>query len=196
MQPCKWIITKKDNGFLHQDIIVCYFCGNENQLLCGQQQKIKRKNVNINILCQSCHQNINITGKNIKKQCSFKGKCDGYCKRHHNSLQKIKNTGKVKDENFIKGHNCSICLEEIKEAKHCYQTSCQHYFHQQCIKEWFKTFKNNKSPKCPLCRCQQKKFLRNNVDNKKIKIYNNNHQDEIDEEFEILLQIAIQESLN
>ena len=47
---------------------------------------------------------------------------------------------------------CSICLESLKSFKIC-KLECDHYFHEDCIKEW-----NTKSDICPLCN-QPMKFV-------------------------------------
>jgi len=42
---------------------------------------------------------------------------------------------------------CSICLETLKNIN-VKKTSCNHFFHKQCIYEWI----NNNKNTCPLCR--------------------------------------------
>ena len=44
------------------------------------------------------------------------------------------------------GEVCAICTELIDKNTACC-LSCNHYFHCECIREWFK-----KSLSCPLCR--------------------------------------------
>ena len=46
--------------------------------------------------------------------------------------------------NFI-NKECSICLEDIK--KNDINLSCNHIFHKECLKEWFKI-----KTTCPICR--------------------------------------------
>jgi hypothetical protein len=41
--------------------------------------------------------------------------------------------------------DCIICLEPILSSEFCL-LSCNHYYHENCIKEWYK-----KSTFCPLC---------------------------------------------
>ena len=50
--------------------------------------------------------------------------------------------------------NCSICLELI-DNETITTTSCNHTFHKQCLKKWFKFDKSYHDKgwgRCPLCR--------------------------------------------
>jgi hypothetical protein len=42
---------------------------------------------------------------------------------------------------------CSICLEEFKKDEELTEIECNHYFHSECINDWFKS-----NGTCPLCR--------------------------------------------
>ncbi|CUV04137.1 unnamed protein product [Cryptosporidium hominis] len=42
---------------------------------------------------------------------------------------------------------CTVCLSEVNEGDFVVRLDCQHIFHHQCIKEWFKM-----SVICPLCK--------------------------------------------
>ncbi|KAJ1605403.1 hypothetical protein OJ253_3191 [Cryptosporidium canis] len=42
---------------------------------------------------------------------------------------------------------CTVCLSEVNEGERVVKLDCQHIFHHQCIKEWFKM-----SVICPLCK--------------------------------------------
>ena len=46
---------------------------------------------------------------------------------------------------------CSICRENIELEQNIYLLSCNHFYHQFCITEWFK-----EKSECPYCR---KKFI-------------------------------------
>uniref|UniRef100_A0A914LSS8 RING-type domain-containing protein n=1 Tax=Meloidogyne incognita TaxID=6306 RepID=A0A914LSS8_MELIC len=46
---------------------------------------------------------------------------------------------------------CPICLEDYKEDEQISGTSCKHFFHKNCIFEWFKKAGSN-FYKCPSCR--------------------------------------------
>lgn len=59
-----------------------------------------------------------------------------------NSLNKIKLNNQ---------EQCNICFENINKATLTYDLSCKHYFHINCIKEWFK-----QNLSCPVCRKQFK----------------------------------------
>ena len=41
---------------------------------------------------------------------------------------------------------CSICQSNIEEEESCSKFPCEHFFHDECISDWFKY-----SDKCPLC---------------------------------------------
>lgn len=41
--------------------------------------------------------------------------------------------------------DCTICLEPLGNSNFCL-LSCNHYYHENCIKEWY-----NQRPFCPLC---------------------------------------------
>ena len=56
------------------------------------------------------------------------------------------NTIKLKNE-----EQCNICFENINKDTLTYDLSCKHYFHINCIKEWFK-----QNLSCPVCRKQFK----------------------------------------
>ena len=43
---------------------------------------------------------------------------------------------------------CSICLEPYQERDKIVQLTCNHIFHNDCIREWLQNKQNN----CPLCR--------------------------------------------
>ena len=42
---------------------------------------------------------------------------------------------------------CSICLEDFKKQDKYIEFKCEHIYHKECIKEWFKKQNN-----CPNCR--------------------------------------------
>ncbi len=54
-----------------------------------------------------------------------------------------KNLYEKNEENDI----CSICLDEFKTKEKIITLDCSHYYHDQCITDWFK-----KDETCPLCR--------------------------------------------
>ena len=45
--------------------------------------------------------------------------------------------------------HCPICLEEYKREDQLIKLNCDHFFHRQCIYEWFN---KNTQKNCPLCR--------------------------------------------
>ena len=56
--------------------------------------------------------------------------------------------------------HCVICINEI-EFNDKQTLSCEHTFHKNCIKDWFKVKKNN----CPVCKCRNNNILANNIIN-------------------------------
>ena len=42
---------------------------------------------------------------------------------------------------------CPICLDEFKLSDKCYLLPCNHYFHKECLDDWFE-----KDKICPTCR--------------------------------------------
>ena len=72
-----------------------------------------------------------------------------------NEILKIK---KMSYSLYNKGKNgvlepptCCICRENIELEQNIYLLSCNHFYHQFCITEWFK-----EKSECPFCR---KKFI-------------------------------------
>lgn len=67
------------------------------------------------------------------------------CKIYYDTYKKNKNL----KEKLIKNDDndiCSICLENLKDDK-CVILSCEHIYHNICIKLWLK-----KNDSCPNCR--------------------------------------------
>lgn len=52
------------------------------------------------------------------------------------------------DPIVVENKECSICMIEFNDGKAIVKTSCNHVFHQDCIRKWLERF--NKT--CPLCR--------------------------------------------
>lgn len=42
---------------------------------------------------------------------------------------------------------CPICIEQIKKGEDICITDCKHYYHKDCLLQWF-----NNSYDCPLCK--------------------------------------------
>ena len=58
---------------------------------------------------------------------------------------KIKKVDSDDEDNLL--NECSICLENYKKDDMIIILSCNHIYHEECLKEWFK---NNNT--CPHCR--------------------------------------------
>src|SRR2546428_785443 len=64
--------------------------------------------------------------------------------------------------------DCSICLGNILDS--VYSTNCGHYFHKECMNEWF-VYNNT----CPVCRQIQKNDVVTNMNYPNTNInFNNN----------------------
>lgn len=59
----------------------------------------------------------------------------------------------VKQKIVINGcGSCPICLREIT-SNDCMMTSCEHFFHPECLKQWLIVCENqNNATTCPVCR--------------------------------------------
>ena len=43
------------------------------------------------------------------------------------------------DKSWCKFNDCAICLKEFESGEELKQIpSCEHVFHEQCLREWFK----------------------------------------------------------
>ena len=61
--------------------------------------------------------------------------------------------------------DCSICIDTIKPNSEM-GLECGHYFHKECILEWFKSSINNDNKViCPLCRMEVKIKTKNPIRN-------------------------------
>jgi hypothetical protein len=47
--------------------------------------------------------------------------------------------------------DCSICTCEAEDGETWSETSCKHFFHTECLKDWINTF-DARDNGCPLCR--------------------------------------------
>ena len=50
----------------------------------------------------------------------------------------------------INDHTCSICLNNTNPVD--YLTICGHYYHQECINNWFNSSNNKVNKPCPYCK--------------------------------------------
>ena len=64
-------------------------------------------------------------------------------------LQLTRNEGTPPTVNKKYSHECSICLQDFASENPVVMTTCEHFFHRDCITQWT-------SHTCPLCRspCQ------------------------------------------
>ncbi|KAL4430260.1 hypothetical protein ABPG74_014819 [Tetrahymena malaccensis] len=85
--------------------------------------------------------------------CRFKYKLSNIFFRDIN-IQQAENSDKVHIKQLsmsqIVNQDCSICLDKLQTGQIVsIITECQHYYHQECIDNWFQSNKT-----CPLCRNQ------------------------------------------
>tara|TARA_B110000208_G_C11783628_1_gene434768 strand:+ start:2204 stop:2533 length:330 start_codon:yes stop_codon:yes gene_type:complete len=75
------------------------------------------------------------------------------CKSNNDFNEKI--LMKKVIESDILNNQCSICLEE-NNIKKSFKLKCNHIFHRECIKKWYKQVNNNYEYTleftCPLCK--------------------------------------------
>ena len=48
---------------------------------------------------------------------------------------------------LLNSNECAICLDKIENNKNIILLNCDHYFHKNCLDNWFV-----KSKTCPICR--------------------------------------------
>ena len=65
----------------------------------------------------------------------------------------------LEDKDIIEDIECPICLDEFKKGDKCYLLPCNHYFHQECLEDWF-----SKDKICPSCRLPLGKHSLEEVD--------------------------------
>ena len=82
-------------------------------------------------LCGICHKNNTDENNELLRNSLIKNLSD-----------KTSDYGKNAENDF-----CSICLDEFKTKEKIITLDCSHYFHKDCITDWFK-----KHETCPLCR--------------------------------------------
>lgn len=70
----------------------------------------------------------------------LKNKCSEYSKLKEFEQTFIQN-------NFEE--QCSICLEVYQANDKILKLYCNHFFHKECLQQWFR---NKKENNCPLCR--------------------------------------------
>lgn len=51
------------------------------------------------------------------------------------------------EDKLTKHHRCSICLEEFVSKEKVINLTCNHFYHEPCIFEWFQ-----KQNMCPICK--------------------------------------------
>lgn len=58
---------------------------------------------------------------------------------------------------FEKNQDCCICFDKIEDKKNFLKLYCNHFYHEECIREWFKEkLKKNQEFTCPCCIKPQK----------------------------------------
>ena len=104
--------------------------------------------------CHRMNKNKKVIVYTFKMEAFDKDKQTKNLDMHVKDVQKIKRIKmklieKEKEETLLDKENrtviCPICLDEVKTTNNI-QLDCQHYFHKDCLSEWFK-----KGSGCPTC---------------------------------------------
>ena len=125
------------------------------------ENKNQSRNNKSNLKYQSSDELIEIAReKNRKSQSKHRGNDDN----NYNSLNKSKQMNPSYPKNVLVSiyhsnqynnknmeKTCSICLEAFIIGKKYITLPCFHFFHEQCIDDWFE-----KSKSCPICKIEIK----------------------------------------
>ena len=136
--------------FFHQDnFIPCNICGEMNELsnqTCQNcRARIRRRNRRSNSIFNRVNkQNYNYF--NVNKNETFKQPV-----REELEIKKMTfSLYGVGKNNRLEPPICCICQDNIEYGHNIYLLSCNHCYHQYCIRKWLK-----QKSECPYCR---KKF--------------------------------------
>ena len=65
-------------------------------------------------------------------------------------------TGIFNPVEIFKDVNCILCNNTLKDNNNAIKTKCKHYFHSNCLDNWFyKLYKNKYINKNEYCRCPE-----------------------------------------
>ena len=139
----------------------CRICGEENfsDIRCQNCGVLRRRNNRGNsVSFSNIRINNNITNNNnINRIENNEVKVDRPIYIEELEVKKMNFIFYNKENNKIEPKICCICQEAIEYGHNIYLLSCNHFFHQNCLKKWF-----NLKSECPYCR---KRFIIRYKDN-------------------------------
>ena len=144
--PCSYVHDSGQNcalKALHDSIYCCLHI----RIPYNTYRRFAKKSIikNVKHFCALCDNNVD--GNKVILQCG--------CKYHLNCFLIVQNEPNCyKCDNVINKtddeiHDCSICLEPIKDNS--FKTKCSHFFHSSCISTW-RDMGSHNHDKCPNCR--------------------------------------------
>ena len=150
------------NSFYSNNYHICRICGESNFSDSRRCQNcgvfLRRNNRGNSVSFSNIRRNNNITNNNNINQIeNNEVKIDRPIYIEELEVKKMNFIFYNKENNKIEPKICCICQETIEYGHNIYLLSCNHCFHQNCLKKWF-----NQKSECPYCR---KRFIIRYKDN-------------------------------
>ena len=150
------------NSFYSNNYHICRICGESNFSDSRRCQNcgvfLRRNNRGNSVSFSNIRINNNITNiNNINRIENNEVKIDRPVYIEELEVKKMNFIFYNKENNKIEPKICCICQETIEYGHNIYLLSCNHCFHQNCLKKWF-----NQKSECPYCR---KRFIIRYKDN-------------------------------
>ena len=151
------------NSVYSNNYHICRICGESNYIGCRRCQNCRvliRRNNRANSVAFSNNRrnnNNNININNINQIENNEVKIDRPIYIEELEVKKMNFNLYNKENNKLEPKICCICQEAIEYGNNIYLLSCNHCFHQNCLKKWF-----NQKSECPYCR---KRFILRYKDN-------------------------------
>ena len=150
------------NSFYSNNYHICRICGESNFSDSRRCQNcgvfLRRNNRGNSVSFSNIRRNNNITNNNNINQIeNNEVKIDRPIYIEELEVKKMNFVFYNKENNKIEPKICCICQETIEYGHNIYLLSCNHCFHQNCLKKWF-----NQKSECPYCR---KRFIIRYKDN-------------------------------
>ena len=150
------------NSFYSNNYHICRICGESNFSDSRRCQNcgvfLRRNNRGNSVSFSNIRINNNINNINIINRIeNNEVKTDRPVYIEELEVKKMNFIFYNKENNKIEPKICCICQETIEYGHNIYLLSCNHCFHQNCLKKWF-----NQKSECPYCR---KRFIIRYKDN-------------------------------
>ena len=150
------------NSFYSNNYHICRICGESNFSDSRRCQNcgvfLRRNNRGNSVSFSNIRRNNNITNNNNINQIeNNEVKIDRPIYIEELEVKKMNFIFYNKENNKIEPKICCMCQETIEYGHNIYLLSCNHCFHQNCLKKWF-----NQKSECPYCR---KRFIIRYKDN-------------------------------